>query len=324
MTLFIYEHLTSGAFSDKPYSPDLMHEGNAMLQAISTDLLALGHQLAVMRDARLNNDFFMQPQIDLVEISNIRQYERAWQRARSLYQFFFIIAPETNDVLGQLTHELEHYNKTVFGCNSSSIQLCSDKLDCFKHLQQHALASPYTQLAEDWQNDNKQTNGHWIVKPRDGAGCEHTYRLNTAELEASLPALIKHHAQQYIVQPYIQGQNLSLSLFISDQSIELVSINVQHIEIRQQKLSLLNCEPHRDDLLNEKRALELANTIHATMPGLWGFVGIDLIQTQDTLWIIDINPRLTSSYAEAAMREHVNPATLLHQNLKHRLPAHYE
>lgn len=324
MTLFIYEHLTSGALSDKPYSPDLMHEGNAMLQAICTDLVALGHRLTVMRDARLNNDFYIQAQIELLEICDVGQYQAAWQQALSHYQLFVIIAPETNGVLAQRTQELERYNKTILGCNSTSIQLCSDKLACFKHLQQYALPTPYTQLAEDWRNDSKQTNSHWVVKPRDGAGCEDTYRFNSAELEANLPDLIKNHPRQCIVQPYIEGQDLSLSLFISDRSIELVSINVQHIDIMEQKLNLLNCKPHQAGFLDETRALALANSIHATMPGLWGFVGIDLIQTQDRLWIIDINPRLTSSYAESAMREQMNPAIPLHQSLTHRLPAHYE
>jgi len=324
MTLFIYEHLTSGALSHEPYSPDLMHEGDAMLLAISSDLVALGHELVVMRDARLNNDFFMQPQIELLEITDFTQYQAVWQQALSQYQSFVIIAPETNDVLAQLVQEIEQQGKTILGCDSASIRLCSDKLDCFEHLQQHALASPYTQLAEDWLIESDQHDSVWIIKPRDGAGCEHTYRFNTADLKAKLPALIKNHPQQYIVQPYIEGQNLSLSLFISDTDLELVSINVQHITINEQQLTLRNCDPHREDQLNETHALTLAQSIHATMPGLWGFVGIDLIKTQKTLWIIDINPRLTSSYAEATMRQKKNPATSLHNSLTHRLPAHYE
>lgn len=317
MTLFIYEHLTSGALSSEPSSLSLMHEGDAMLQAISSDLLALGHHIAVMRDARLNNDVLSHPKLTQFEVDSVSGYQQVWQHAIKTYQLFLVIAPETDGVLANVVKQLEQQGKTVLGCNSASIDLFSDKLRCSIHLQQYDIASPVSYLAKDWLTQPHNADAVWVTKPRDGAGCETTYRLNTSNTHTKLSTLMTEHAQEFIVQPYIEGQHLSLSLFIDDDDIALLSVNIQHIDMTQQQLKLSHCEPQRQDQLATTHALKLAHSIHATMPGLWGFVGIDLIKTAHSLWVIDINPRLTSSYAESAMRQQHNPASRLHQNLTH-------
>lgn len=319
MTLFIYEHLTSGALSGEPYSASLMHEGDAMLQAITTDLVALGHNIALMRDARLDNTIFNHSQLEQFIVHSPATYQSIWQQAINTYQQFLIIAPETDGILARLVETLEQQGKTVLGCDAATTRLCSDKLASYQHLQQHGFSSPATLLATDWLTLAHPT-ALWIIKPRDGAGCETTYLLDTSQVQARLPQLIKQNEQALLVQPYIKGQNLSLSLFIDDDSVELLSVNIQHINVSQQQLSLIHCEPMRQDQLDETEALELAQSIHATMPALWGFVGIDLIKTSDKIWVIEINPRLTSSYAETAMRQKQNPAYRLHQSLQHKLP----
>ncbi|WP_438970606.1 ATP-grasp domain-containing protein [Methylophaga sp.] len=316
MTLFIYEHLTSGALSGEPYSVSLMHEGNAMLQAITNDLLALGHHIVTMRDARLDNTALTEAGVYVREITSLSDYQLSWDEAIKQYHQFLLIAPETDNVLADLTQNLEQQYKTVLGCDSLSIGICSDKILTYHHLQQNGFCSPTTLASQEWLADSHDTDASWAIKPRDGAGCEQTYCLNTDEARESLA----NDNREWIVQPFIAGENLSLSLFMTKDDIELLSINIQHIEMNGRTLTLKYCEPHRQDQLDSTVALELASSIHATMPGLWGFVGIDLIKTENTLWIIDINPRLTSSYAEAAMRQKKNPAYRLHQSLHNKLP----
>lgn len=320
MTLFIYEHLTSGALSGEPYSASLMHEGDAMLQAITSDLVALGYNIALMRDARLDNDAFNQDQVKQFEVNSFDEYQIVWQQAVNTYQQFLIIAPETDGILASLIETLEQHDKTVLGSDAATIRLCSDKLATYQHLQQHGLSTPATQLATEWLTSDPQPDAFWIIKPRDGAGCENTYLLDTSQAQAMLAQMIKQRHQASLVQSYIKGQNLSLSLFVDEGGIELLSVNIQHIDVADQQLTLHHCEPMRLDQLDDKQALTLAQSIHATMPALWGFVGIDLIKTSDTIWIIEINPRLTSSYADTAMRQKQNPANRLHQSLQHKLP----
>jgi hypothetical protein len=43
-------------------------------------------------------------------------------------------------------------------------------------------------------------------------------------------------------------------------------------------------------------ACELARRAVALMPGLRGYVGVDLVLGEETCWLIEINPRPTTSY----------------------------
>ncbi len=46
----------------------------------------------------------------------------------------------------------------------------------------------------------------------------------------------------------------------------------------------------------KKRALELACSAVNLIPGLGGYVGVDLVLGEDLVQLIEINPRLTTSY----------------------------
>jgi predicted ATP-grasp superfamily ATP-dependent carboligase len=319
MTLFIYEHLTSGALSGESYSASLMHEGNAMLEALTKDLIALGYNLVVMRDKRLpalsTND-----NLSVIVVDSPNSYQQSWHTALEHYQRFLIIAPETGQVLYDLVAEVEQRKKSVLGCNSQTINLCTDKLQFARYLQQRDIVTPDTWSASDWSEKNFPAELEWLIKPIDGAGCESTFRLNTQEAREFLLKLGNQNAQQLIVQPFIDGTNLSLSLFITKSDTALISVNAQNVEIEDNQLHLHRCEPNRFDLLEASEAQNLAETIHDTMPGLWGFIGIDLIKTADKLWVIELNPRLTSSYAEAEMRQQQNPAMVMHRHLTSGTP----
>lgn len=315
MTIFIYEHLTSGALADEAFSPGLMHEGDAMLQALCQDLTALGHQLCVMRDTRLPelNDTY--GNIHVLPISSELEYHQVWQESQKTYQGFVVIAPETEGILQRLVANLEQKQKQHFGASAEAIALCSDKLKCCRILQQANIATPETRLALDWLND-AHSGEDWIIKPIDGAGCEDTFRLNREQTTDYLFRLSHKQLEQTIIQPFILGDTLSLSLFIENTKSSLLSVNRQHINISDQhQLTLSHCEPTNEPLLHQQEVETLIQKIHATMPGLWGFVGIDLIYSEGKLWVIEINPRLTSSYAVPAFRQQRNPASQLSQYL---------
>lgn len=316
MTLFIYEHLTSGALADEAFSAGLMHEGDAMLQALCHDLTAFGHALCVMRDARLPELAAPSGYIDVITVSSQADYQQTWQQSLQQYQHFVVIAPETGGILQQLVTMLEQHDKTHYGANSEAISQCSNKLACFKLLQQQHIATPDTFSAQDWLQKATDNDQNWVVKPLDGAGCEQTYRLNNREMKRYLSRLSQDQQSQMIIQPYISGNALSLSLFIEDEAPKLLSVNRQHIVESSHQLTLTHSEPCPEIQLDQHSVMTLARQIHATMPGLWGFVGIDMVQSADRLWLIEINPRLTSSYADPAFRRDRNPAALLHQYLK--------
>lgn len=317
MTLFVYEHFTSGALAGGFCPPELTAEGDAMLSAIVQDLLALNHDLVIMRDQRLPELTISHTDASLqtIWIKDKESFETCWTRCLQQYDQFLVIAPETDHILLNIARQVQQAQKQWLGCDQPAITVCGDKLQCWHLLEQHNIQTPVTQSAEAWLLNPVTTSLQWVIKPVDGAGCEDTYLLGTRQTREQLAAFSLAERQQFIVQPYISGQTLSLSLFISDNDIDLLSINAQIMTQHQQQLKLTHCQVNLDHLLSPAVAIALAGRIHDTMPGLWGFVGIDLIKTADQLWVIDINPRLTSSYAEAEMRQYHNPALALHAYL---------
>lgn len=314
MSIFIYEHLTSGALAGEAFSPGLMQEGDAMLKAISSDLTALGSSVCLMRDSRLPSITDPSGLITVLPVSSQSEYQQVWQHSLLTHQNFMVIAPETGGVLNQLVLTLEKNKKQHYGSGSEAIATCADKLKCCQWLQQQAIATPDTYLAQDWLAEADQhAEQEWIIKPIDGAGCEMTFRVDNAQARDYLSLLSNELMAQTIVQPFIPGVALSLSAFIDDTQIHLLSVNRQHILETDHQLSLQHCEPGHEDLVSQREASQLLRQIRATMPALWGFIGIDLVKSADQLWVIEINPRLTSSYAEPAFRKHANPAVPLHQ-----------
>jgi hypothetical protein len=63
---------------------------------------------------------------------------------------------------------------------------------------------------------------------------------------------------------------------------------------------------------------DLALAVARALPGLWGYVGLDVIMTGTNLTVVDVNPRLTTAYVglrklldtnlAAAVLDLLNPA----------------
>jgi predicted ATP-grasp superfamily ATP-dependent carboligase len=313
MTIFIYEHLTSGALSEEVFSAGLMREGELMLESICRDLLAYGYKVALMRDSRLPALTISTDRLTTYPIQNQLQFTETWQQCQQHYDFFLVIAPETDSILFNFVLPLEQQQKRIFNCSSSAIRLCSDKYLCYQHLKKHHITTPKTFTASDWLREDHSTKAQWIIKPIDGAGCESTYCSDSVDTRQRLSTLPK---DKFIVQTYISGENLSLSLFINEGETQLLSVNIQHIKQDQQQLHLGYCEAQRFDMLSREQALSLANQISHCIDGLSGFVGIDIVKTTNAIYVIEVNPRLTSTYAEPAMREKTNPAETLNKQIQ--------
>lgn len=313
MTIFIYEHLTSGALSETVFSASLMHEGELMLTSLCQDLLAYGHSLAIMRDARLPALRFSTEHITTHTIQTQKQFHQTWLQCQQDYDLFLIIAPETDLILFELIQSLEQQSKTILNCQNEAIRVCTDKYQTYQKLKHHKINTPDTFTADEWLSKQHDEHEQWVLKPIDGAGCEDTYVHNSIDTRHQLSTMNK---EQIVVQPYISGESLSLSLFIANEKPHLLSVNIQHIKKHQQQLHLDAFEAQRFDMLSAEEALEISEQIYLAIPGLWGFVGIDLIKTDKTIYVLEINPRLTTTYSEPAMRSKANPANLLNTHIQ--------
>ena len=105
-----------------------------------------------------------------------------------------------------------------------------------------------------------------------------------------------HHSQNMIIQPFIDGDHYSLSVFFSNKNFRLLTINKQNMDIKNcmMKLKSLIINVNRNLYLD---ILPIISNLQKSLPGLFGFVGIDFLLTGRDVYIVEINPRLTTSFA---------------------------
>ncbi|MGZ8200249.1 MAG: ATP-grasp domain-containing protein, partial [Methylosarcina sp.] len=89
----------------------------------------------------------------------------------------------------------------------------------------------------------------------------------------------------------------------------------------RQEFELIQKQYHLSEIVvNDTRNLEpfrpLVASVARAFPELWGYAGIDLIETPDDIRVLEINPRLTTSFAGIASALGINTASLVLQLLE--------
>ena len=207
----------------------------------------------------------------------------------------WVVAPETDGILAELCHAVEP--QRWVGCSEDAIVTCSSKRATREALALHGIAVPVA-----WQpgETEPQADDAWIVKPDDGAGTQDTRRHARFAAAREDFAARRQAGRSATLEQWVAGEPLSLSLLCRCDRTELLCINRQRIELAVDgTLSYhgvdTDIEPtgsHRS-----RQLAELAHRIRAAMPGLAGFVGVDLMWTPEGRpVVIEINPRQTCAY----------------------------
>lgn len=283
----------------------LFAEARLMRDALLRDLSALPYEIITTSDVRFadqklnNHHVVIHPHDDVWAI---------WAHQMQLADTVWLIAPETDGLLSDLTALAVAQNKPVLGCNADVVLLASDKLATCSALQQAGIKTIPTYTVSDWP----QTAGAWLTKPNSGAGCEETYLFDTA---VALNRWLAQHQdrQSHIIQPYQQGIPASISCVMHNGQAKMLSCNTQMILIKNNRLSFAGCQVN--GMRDYWDAFEsVAQKIAAIDLGLRGYVGIDVIVDVDNhhaITVVEINPRLTTSYSALTEATGQNTAALI-------------
>ncbi len=317
----LLEYVTGGGLCDQPLPESLAAEGHAMLDTLLRDCLQAmpETQITVLRDARLGlsaNERKTQ-RITYVEVTEA--FDSIWCEQLVLADAIWIIAPETGGVLTQLVRQALAAGKHVINAAPEVIALCTSKLITAQHLHAHGISTVATYSWHEGLRDHAPPLlrlGPVIVKPDDGAGCLRTRVFDGLDAVGPAPE------SGDVIQAYIAGEALSLCLWCEEGHAQLLSINQQLIlRDDQGLLSFKGCvvNVRNDDLLLRERCNELAERIAYALPGLYGPVGVDLIErTHDDgiseLVVIEINPRMTTSFTALHEAKGINLAELALQD----------
>lgn len=324
MKVFVYEHITSGALINESLPPSLANEGNEMLSAIVHDMALLSDiDLIILRDSRLEPflDVVNHPRHHCLTIDNNHSFQQHYACSINNADAVLIIAPETDGGLQNLQQSVLNQHKYLLGCQPIATQICTDKFICHQQLVSNNVLTPHTLPANDWSLNPFNSPSGFIVKPRDGAGCIDTlFFAERSDLETWLTSTPILH-NKMIIQPYIEGQTLSLTVLMDHYESHVLAVNQQYIERNNGRFSFHGCSVNgiTEVQFNLSNAVAIAQSIHLAIPGLWGFVGIDLIVTDNDAYIVEINPRLTTAYVGLHKSLNLNPIQLLLTMMEHGL-----
>lgn len=150
----------------------------------------------------------------------------------------------------------------------------------------------------------------WLVKPIDGAGCTDSYILSDqGDFER-----MRLRKGQYVIQPHIEGKKTSLSCLFKQGNGWLLCVNLQQFKIVEQQYHLSTIIVNHDSDLGVYQGL--VDSIACALPELWGYAGIDLIETSEQVLVLEINPRLTTSFVGISAALGINVAENILQLIK--------
>jgi predicted ATP-grasp superfamily ATP-dependent carboligase len=299
MDILVFEFITGGGLRREPLPPGLAAEGELMLRALIGDLLEIpGVRPLILRDDRL--DFGSLPRgVTATPIAAGDDPDRIWQDAIGRCDAVWPIAPETGGVLERLCRQVERTAIPLLNSPASTVAVAASKLATAQALERHRLPAVPT---SPWQARQHEGSSTLVVKPDDGAGCDGARIIRAGRDFAPGPG-------RWVAQPLLDGDSFSLSALFSQGRARLLSCNRQHVEKTADGFALRGCTVNAlDD--PDGRWQTLARGVAAALPELWGYAGIDLIRTADGPVILEVNPRLTTSYAGIKAATGENPAAM--------------
>lgn len=302
MKIFVYEHITGGGMLDDPQVVALAPEGEMMLRALVDDLTAIPSvEVTVLRDARLAGDL----PASIHTVHKAEEFWPAFHRAADEADAVWPIAPEQDGILARITREVIHCDRMLLGCYPDAVNIATSKFATAKALGRAGI--PVIPVYAKESEIPPEVN-EIVVKPDDGAGCQDTRLfLSRAELRDWLQA---HPDPKRVLQPFVRGEARSLSMLCCDGRARLLACNRQKVEIADGAFRFdgvsVNAIPDGGG-----RYAELASRVACALSGLWGYCGVDFIETAGGPVVVEVNPRLTTSYTGLRRAIGLNPAKLV-------------
>lgn len=269
------------------------------------------------------------------------QWQGAFAEALEQCAGALVIAPETGGLLARLTAQVEGQGKIVLGSAAAAVAMAGDKAQTLLLFQEAGLLTPHSEVfssllpAELTSRLADRFPVPAVVKPVDGAGSQGiTLVRDRRHWESALKrvAATSDHPS-FLVQEYVVGEPVSVSCLVVPPHYEerpgagrqpgagtVLPLTLNRQIISADNLDFLGVTvpyPHQQAQL----ALDTARQACEVIPGLAGYVGVDMVLSPIGPVIMEVNPRVTVAYV--ALREVVNvnlAQYILEACLKHHLP----
>ncbi|ENN96103.1 hypothetical protein J422_04528 [Methanocaldococcus villosus KIN24-T80] len=234
---------------------EIIKEGKLMFNTLLYQFLKIDNVISF-----INKDYndYKNEGLKVIETNDNNLMEKIREVIKNYkIDYFLVIAPEEDGILYKLTEFIERYGIKNLGSSSEAVKVAGDKYKTYLAIK-------------DIVRTPKTIKGKYIIKKIDGCGGYHQ--------------LIN---ENYIIQEYIEGESLSVSLIVG-KKIYPLSLNRQYIDKK-----FVGADVNIDHNLKSEIFNEVVKAVKA-IKGLNGYVGVDVVVNKNLIYIIEINPRITT------------------------------
>ncbi len=306
MRILVYEFVSGGGLAGCEVPAALGREAAAMVKALVADLAAIGgHDLVTTADARFPPT--VPRGVDVVTLSVARKAREATlDRLMASADAVWLIAPETDRCLERLAAKAELLRVPVP-----------------RRLARVGVRHPETRVlpaGADCARAAREIGYPVVVKPRRGAGCGGVcLARNPRELRGALTVARQAAGRgPLVLQQYVAGRAASVSLLADGCRAMALTLNAQSVRASRPFAYCGGRTPFDHPLASQ--AIEAALGACDALPGLRGFVGVDMVLTPTDAFVIEVNPRLTTAYLGVRSALDENVAALALAACTGRLP----
>jgi predicted ATP-grasp superfamily ATP-dependent carboligase len=321
LKLFVCEFITGGGLCAEALPESLVKEGMLMRDALFRDLVELdGYEIVTMHDSRLGASPLVK---NSVSVEN--QFDDAFKNMLTQVDLVWLIAPETGGILMNLSEMCYEADVIFLGCEYDATLIGTSKSLTYEALQEAKIYTIPVIAAEDFlldvdfsfaQSMQPLNTGRWVAKPEDGAGCD---GIKTFDDLQKLMEWLKQNDRylNYLVQPYQEGIAASFSMLCRGGKGWLLSCNEQHVSSDSDTFSLKGVTVNGMQAYWQ-RFETLARKVAKMLPDASGYIGVDVIVDAkiDKIYVVEINPRLTTSYVGLHEAIGHNPAKIILECIK--------
>ena len=306
-SILVFEYFTASGEKDKC----IISEAEALIFALLEDLKDFQKDLVINKSyenvvgnfENVNPIFIEEDIIDWLN-DNAAQFNKA-----------IFIAAENNNNLYHITKILENNNVEIYTSSAEACLKTSDKYMTYEELS-GVVPQPRSfkfkidpkgywkraieNLHEKWQGEDPLTPLKLIIKPLIGVDCEDIVIIEKIEdLTLDLDKIFKP-GSRVIVQEYIEGEDISVSLISNGKKAIPISLNKQFVELKDDKGTYIGGKLPYDSKYKQE-AFEIATKAVECIGGLKGFVGVDLLINADekdvySVYLLEVNSRFTTPY----------------------------
>jgi predicted ATP-grasp superfamily ATP-dependent carboligase len=317
--LLVCEFITGGGLSAEALPESLAKEGILMRDALLRDLAELNRfDIITMHDVRLAPPIQAKQSI-AVEAG---KFKACFTEVLSQVDMVWLIAPESEGTLLELSEQCYEAEKlengpVFLGSGFDAMLAGTSKTLCFEALLAANIHTIPVHAGEDLMQPSyydalcKLNIPKWVAKPEDGAGCDGIRIFDSLE---DLKAWIAQDERylDYLAQPYQAGESASFSMLCRNGKAWLLSCNQQHI-VNDGSQFKLNGVTINGMSVYWQKFETIARKVARMLPDALGYIGVDLIvdTVNNKIYVLEINPRLTTSYVALHDALNYNPAKLI-------------